>query len=212
MGHSIEACLTPYSTPCSLLRMDFVAQLKRELKLAPLPLEGGHVRELRLVLTPGQAQLPDQETASDIKSSSIFYLLQGNEVSKWHRTLKEDEYFVWNKGTTPIILHEIDSAGQYQATILGDPFVHGKGATFQHLIKAGHWKAASLVKTDPEDYTLISCVTSPAFQWRNFELLSKDVLEQLQGCNPEIQTPDNLLATEEEYRTLTESPFTIVTT
>lgn len=99
--------------------MTEVEKIKLKLKLTPLPLEGGFIRELRVILTSGQSPLEDQkqEDPSDLNSSSIYYLLHGTEVSKWHRTIGTDEYFVWNKGNTPMILHEIDVDNHYKVCI-----------------------------------------------------------------------------------------------
>jgi len=35
-------------------------------------------------------------------------MLEGQQKSKWHRTKSTEEYYIWHRGTVPMICYEID--------------------------------------------------------------------------------------------------------
>ena len=76
----------------------------RLLGLVPLPREGGWAREVRDNKTEGMRQLPSNMgiTASSVEkmeSSSILYMLESGQVSKWHM-VEVDEYWCYHAGGT----------------------------------------------------------------------------------------------------------------
>ena len=71
-----------------------------KLHFIPLPKEGGWFRELRHLHTEGMADLPeDMGAVGDLVegSSSIYYLVRGDEGSAWHK-LSVDEYWCFHRG------------------------------------------------------------------------------------------------------------------
>ena len=137
-------------------------EIVRLLDMQPHP-EGGHYAEVhRTPATPGDRP----------KSSLIYFLLQADEVSAWHR-VDAEEYWLWHAGA-PIAL------------TISPP--DGKGATPHRLgpnlragdhphavVPTGHWQTAETLGA----WTLVSCVVAPAFSFDGFELAPE-------GWRPEI--------------------------
>jgi len=101
--------------------------------------------------------------------SSIYYLLDKDDFSAWHR-LKSDEIWHYYDGGSPIDIHVIDHDGQLKTYGLGNPLLN-KNASFQVIIKAGVWFAAEV--HDKESFGLIGCTVSPAFEYGDFVLVNR---------------------------------------
>lgn len=130
-------------------------EIIRLLGMKPHP-EGGHYVETYRADGAGRST-----------STSIYYLLQADEVSAWHR-VDADEHWLWHAG------------GPLSLT-LSPP--DGKGARAHTLgpdIRAGHhphvivptkyWQTAESLGA----WTLVSCVVAPGFEFAGFELAPVD--------------------------------------
>lgn len=95
--------------------------------------------------------------------TSIYYLLEGDDFSAWHR-LKSDELWFFHAGA-PITIHELSAAGAYRATPLG-------GSAFQHAVVAGNLFGATV----EGDFALVSCAVAPGFDFAEFEMPSREEL------------------------------------
>lgn len=124
-----------------------------ELELEPHP-EGGWYR---------RAHASTLKNGDRPAVTSIYYLLEGDDFSAWHR-LKSDELWFFHAGA-PITIHEIDSAGNARATTLGE-------AVLQHAVEAGRLFAASVEGA----YALVSCAVAPGFDFADFEMPSRQAL------------------------------------
>jgi predicted cupin superfamily sugar epimerase len=93
--------------------------------------------------------------------TSIYYLLEGNDVSALHR-LKQDEQWHFYCGD-PLTLHIIHPDGTASQTTL-----RAEGP-FQTTVKAGHLFGATV----EGDYALIGCTVAPGFEYADFELPSR---------------------------------------
>ncbi|MDH3982115.1 MAG: cupin domain-containing protein [Kiritimatiellaceae bacterium] len=89
--------------------------------------------------------------------TSIYYLLEGCEFSALHR-LKSDEQWHFYAGA-PITIHEINAAGIYFATTLGE-------GCFQHTVRAENLFGATV----DGDYALVGCSVVPGFDFFDFEM------------------------------------------
>ena len=115
------------------------------LALAPHP-DGGSYRELWRD-TP-----PDGSRGA---ASSIIFLLDDGESSRWHR-VDAAEIWLWQAGASLRL-----RIGQ-DAVTLGP----GPGDLLQAVVPAHQWQAA-----DPRGgWTLVSCIVAPAFEFAGFEL------------------------------------------
>jgi len=139
--------------------------LIRNMNLQPHP-EGGHyVRHYE-----SEKIIP---TAQGMRAatSSISYLLAGAEYSSLHR-IQSDETWAYHQGNTGIIVHELDSIRGHSARVLNQ-----QNPIF--TVQANTWFAATLqATTEAEPYALCSCIVSPGFDFRDFEMADKQALIQ----------------------------------
>lgn len=101
-------------------------------------------------------------------STSIYFLLEGNDFSAFHR-LKSDEIWAFNYGA-PLTIYIINENGELRKIILGDP----ENPVYQTTIHANQWFAAEV--NDKSSFTLVSCFVSPGFEYSDFELGDRNVL------------------------------------
>jgi len=140
-----------------------------QLNLQPHP-EGGYFKEVyRADEIIKNSNLPERYSGDRNFSTSIYFLLEGNQISKFHR-LKSDEIWFFHSGSS-ITIHFIDEFGNYSKQILGSNLIDEK---FQITIHKGNWFAAEL--NDKSLFSLISCVVSPGFDFSDFELAEKEKL------------------------------------
>jgi predicted cupin superfamily sugar epimerase len=133
------------------------AQAVREaLGVAPHP-EGGAYREIwRDAADSGERGA----------ATSIFFLLAAGESSHWHR-VDAAELWIWQAGA-PLTLELSANAAQIETLTLGPDL--GAGQKLQAAVPAGAWQAAR----SSGDWTLVSCVVAPAFEFSGFELAPPD--------------------------------------
>jgi uncharacterized protein len=133
-------------------------QLSRLLMLQPHP-EGGAFRE---VFRSARAVRPVDGRSERGALTGIYFLLRAGEASRWHR-VASDEAWVWLEGD-PLELFEAEAPGVAAERIVLSP-VHEAGGPL-HVVPAGRWQAA---RTTGE-YTLVSCMVGPGFDFADFEL------------------------------------------
>jgi len=139
----------------------------KKLQLKPHP-EGGYYKELyragELILPD---HLPTRFKSSRTFSTSIYFLLEGKQISTFHR-LKADELWHFYDGST-LIIYIIDESGELRKLKLGSNVEDGE--MFQVQIKNNNWFGAELL--DKSSYALIGCTVSPGFEFEDFELGDK---------------------------------------
>jgi predicted cupin superfamily sugar epimerase len=96
--------------------------------------------------------------------------LTSDAFSAFHR-IRQDEIWHFYDGS-PIALHTIKQDGVYTKTIIGRDFDLGQVPQF--VVPGGSWFAAMVI--NPDDYSLIGCTVSPGFDFRDFELPSRNDL------------------------------------
>ena len=147
--------------------------------------EGGYFTETYqspdLLSTSG---LPERYSAERVCAKAIYFLVPDGQVSKFHR-LTCEEIWCYHFGA-PLTLYIIEKAGKLRHLILGpDP---ERGEHFQVTVPHDVWFGAKVNKKD--EYTLVSCITAPGFDFEDFELAGcesliqeypqhKDVIEML---------------------------------
>jgi predicted cupin superfamily sugar epimerase len=127
--------------------------------------EGGHYCETyRSQLSIAKEALPPEFTGSRLVSTAIYFLLEGENFSGFHR-LRSDELWHFYTGGT-IAVHVIDPNGSYSEIQLGsDP---DAGEVFQAVVKAGSWFASQV--RDTQSFALAGCTVAPGFDFADFEL------------------------------------------
>jgi len=124
------------------------ASIIRALNMRPHP-EGGHFVET----------FRDEEKSASGRAhaTAIYFLLQRFEVSHWHR-IDASEIWLWHSGAA--IELKIDE----QTVMLGPDLNSGERP--QAVVPAHAWQSAKSMG----DWTLVSCVVAPGFEYAGFEL------------------------------------------
>jgi predicted cupin superfamily sugar epimerase len=150
----------------------------QHLSLEPHP-EGGWYRQTyRADLRLAKQELPERFQGSRAASTAIYFLLERDDFSAFHR-LQSDELWHFYAGGG-VLVHVIDPEGNYSQIKLGsDPEA---GQTFQAVVKAGCWFASHLgeaVDNKDEAFVLVGCTVAPGFDFEDFELAKRDELGQV---------------------------------
>jgi hypothetical protein len=151
-------------------------ELIRELGLAPHP-EGGFYRELfrsrRMVRT-------DDGRSERWAATTIFYLLRGGDVNRWHR-VASDEIWHWYEGA-PLELHLLDPQLTRQRTEMIGPV--DASSVPVRVVPAACWQAVRCTG----EYTLAGCTVAPGFEFSDFRLLRDvpELAERLRASFPEF--------------------------
>lgn len=141
--------------------MDEARTIIGKLNLQPHP-EGGWYRETWREAAPDGGR--DRATA-------ILFLLEAGQRSHWHR-VDAAELWVFNAGGPLRLLGADGEDGEIalpEVTLGADM---AAGAVVQHLFPAGRWQAAEPLA----DWTLVTCVVVPGFDFAGFELAAPDWL------------------------------------
>jgi hypothetical protein len=140
------------------------------LELEPHP-EGGYFKEVyRADEKIAQDALPDRYSGSREFSTSIYYLLESHDISKFH-VLQTDE--LWHFYTGAIItLHILNEKSGYSRIRLGNK--PDKSTQLQAAIKRNSYFGVSIDQAD--GFALVGCTMAPAFHFEDFELAERTVL------------------------------------
>jgi predicted cupin superfamily sugar epimerase len=125
------------------------------LRLVPHP-EGGWYRET------WRAEAKDGERAG---ATAILFLLESHQRSHWHR-VDAAEIWLWHAGD-PLLLEVSSEAGPPGDIRLGPDVLEGDLP--QYIVAPGEWQCAAPLP-GPAEYTLVSCVVAPAFEFSGFAL------------------------------------------
>src|SRR4029077_15917224 len=136
--------------------------------------EGGYYREThRSELAIAREALPPRFTGPRLVSTAIYFLLEGENFSAFHR-LHSDELWHFYSGSA-ITVDVIEPDGGHSEIQLGsDP---DTGEVFQATVKAGGWCAARV--RDLKLFALAGCTVAPGFDFADFELGKRAELVRL---------------------------------
>lgn len=130
-------------------------EIIRLLNMQPHP-EGGHYAETWR--TPGEGRAA---------MTAIYYLLEADQVSAWHR-VDAEEVWLWHAGG-PLALTVSPPDGKgASAKTLGPDLRAGQRPQF--VIPAHHWQTAETLG----HWTVVSCIVAPGFEFSGFTLAPKD--------------------------------------
>ena len=142
-----------------------VKNLIDKLQLQPHP-EGGYYKE-----TYRCDQRIGTEAGERNVSTAIYYLLENDDKSHFHR-IRSDELWFFHLGE-PLEIVFIRE-GVLESVILGNDL--GKGQLPQAIIPANSW-FASHIKNE-KGFTLVSCTVAPGFDFKDFEMAKRETLIQ----------------------------------
>ena len=127
--------------------------------------EGGWFREIYrsegIIPTPG---LPPAIRSPRNYSTSIYFLLQGLEVSALHRIMS-DEIWHYYEGDSAVEIVMLGNSGE-KIIRLGRNIARGE--FFQYVVPARTWFGAYLNVS--EGHALCGCTVSPGFDFQDFEI------------------------------------------
>jgi uncharacterized protein len=141
-----------------------------KLGLGPHP-EGGYFRQTyKAELVVPKAALPAEFTGARAASTAIYFLLEGENFSAFHR-LRSDEVWHFYAGD-PLVVHGIEPDGRYFSILLGcDP---DAGQVLQAVVPAGCWFASHV--EDWNSFAVVGCTVAPGFEFEDFEMGKREDL------------------------------------
>lgn len=146
---------------------------KDKLMLQKHP-EGGYFKEVYRAGEIIEADmLPTRYGGDRVFSTSIYFLLDENQVSKLHK-LKSDEVWHFYDGSA-VKIYVIQPDGKLEVRLLGSKLENGE--TLQTVIEKNSWFGAELI--DKNQCGLIGCTVAPGFDFNDFEIGDKENLLRL---------------------------------
>ena len=144
-----------------------------KLGLEPHPEGGYYVEVYKASESIAKDALPERFSGERAFSTSIYFLLEGQQVSKFHR-IKSDELWHFYEGSG-IIIYTLDADGVLTELHLGSDIEQGEA--FQVVVPAGVWFGA--VVKDNSSFALVGCTVAPGFHFDDFELAEQNNLIQM---------------------------------
>ena len=120
------------------------------------------IKKLNMVGHPEGGHFSESFRDENNNVSLIYYMLQKNEWSHWHR-LKKNEILHFYKGDPLNIFISSDGIDYKSVTI-------GQGYNFHYTVEENNWFAMR----SHGEYSLIGCTVTPAFDYNDFELAPAD--------------------------------------
>lgn len=137
----------------------------QEMNLLPHP-EGGYYKEVyRSEEELIGELLPGDRSGIRSLSTAIYFLLEGNDFSAFHR-IKSDEIWHFYAGAS-LIIYAIDKKGE----LLEYPL---DAKTPMQIIPKNNWFAAEL--TNKNTFALVGCTVAPGFDFEDFEMGKRELL------------------------------------
>jgi predicted cupin superfamily sugar epimerase len=133
--------------------------LIRSLGLLPHP-EGGYYREV--YRSPSRVQ-PCDVRPERASITTIYFLLCGGEVSRWHR-VSSDEVWHFYEGD-PLELFGLDADLERLSRVVVGPVTADTAPV--HVVQAHSWQAARSVGA----HSLAGCTVGPGFEFEDFQML-----------------------------------------
>lgn len=113
-------------------------------------------------------------------STSIYYLLEGDDFSAFHR-IKSDEIWHFYAGDSAVELLSIEN-GKIRKQFCGNN--PEENQCFQVVVNKNTWFAARLVNKN--GFALVGCTVSPGFHFDDFEMGTREIIEQNTELEKEI--------------------------
>jgi uncharacterized protein len=154
----------------------------KKLGLLPHP-EGGYFKEtyrsditMDTYIDPAKKQRnqPEQSGTRSI-ASSIYYLLEGKQVSFFHRLNNADELWHFYAGSSLTIYSINEMKEKIDESKLGNELENGE--KFEIPIRRASWFGARV--NDVSSYSLVGCTVFPAFRFEDFQLADRQTLSAI---------------------------------
>lgn len=140
------------------------------LQLQPHPEGGFYIQNYRSTEHIPASVLPGRFSGSRVFSTAIYYLLEQDDFSAFHK-IKSDECWHFYAGDR-LDIHVIHANGHYAFIKLGGDVQNGE--VFQFVVPAEAWFA---VEPAPgSSFGLTGCTVAPGFDFQDFEMAGKATL------------------------------------
>jgi len=96
-------------------------------------------------------------------STAIYFLLEQNQVSAWHRVKDATEIWHFHAGAA-LVLSMSEQDGAVVEQVLGTELTAGERP--QIVVPAGWWQSARSLG----EWTLVGCTVAPGFEFAAFEM------------------------------------------
>ena len=103
-------------------------------------------------------------------STAIYFLLEQGEPSRLHRIASAEMWHFY--AGAPLLVHQLDQQGHSIHTLGSD---WENGARFQAVVPAQAWFGAETLG----EYSLVGCTVAPGFTFSEFELGTREELENI---------------------------------
>lgn len=133
------------------------------LKMIPHP-EGGYFRE---EYRAGKSIPTAGKTSGRSAMTTIFYLLEKDDFSAFHRIQSPESWF-FHRGT-PLLIYSFE-----KGTLICRELSDQENGALQVTIEPGVWFAACL--KEKSHFALVSCAVAPSFEYEEFELAARGSL------------------------------------
>ena len=143
-----------------------------KLELLPHP-EGGYYKEI--YRSEGEIKpesLGPKFSGTRNYATSIYFMLTSDTFSAFHK-INQDEIWHYYDGSA-IELHVISESGEHTQYTIGKDIFNGQVP--QLVVPANHWFAAKTINVN--DYSLVGCGVSPGFDFKDFNLPTREELVQ----------------------------------
>jgi len=144
--------------------------LIKQYDLQPHPEGGWYKQSYKSAEYISAAALPERFGGDRPFSTAIYFLLEKDNFSAFHR-IKSDECWHFYSGG-PLEIFVIQQNGELVTVILGNDC--SKGQLFQYVVSAGCWFASR--PAPGSDYCFVGCTVAPGFDFADFELANAEQL------------------------------------
>ena len=120
------------------------------------------IKKLKMIAHPEGGHFSESFRDENNNASLIYYMLQKNEWSHWHR-LTKNEILHFYKGDPLTIYISKDGIDFIEVTI-------GENDNFHFTVEKNNWFAMR----STGEYSLIGCTVAPGFDYADFELAPDD--------------------------------------
>lgn len=143
--------------------------------------EGGWFKEIyRSEEMALKDALPEDFSGSRNFSTSIYYLLEGNDFSSFHR-IKSDEIWHYYDGNSAIEILLVQNGKLKKHYCGNNP---DKNEQLQVIVPKNTWFAARL--SNKKGFALVGCTVSPGFHFEDFEMAGKELMKEFPNLASEI--------------------------
>lgn len=140
--------------------------------LTPHPEGGFYAETYRSFENIPQTTLPAGFTGERSFSTGIYFLLEKNNFSAFHK-IKSDEMWHFYQGEALEIFVIYPVSGKMDIIRLGDD--PDKGETFQAVVPANTWFASR--PASGSKYALVGCTVAPGIDFQDFEMAEREKLK-----------------------------------